>query len=1081
MRDAIKRLLAGSVLAAVVVWTAPSLAQQDQAADPADAPGGAPAAADGGGRDKRPIGGRGLRARQAAQAASGMAPAASAPAAPPAPMAPVGNPVAPAPANAPVQPGAPAAPGTAPATTIAPASLPPRNPPPAGSEDRPIAMDFQDVDLPVLVKFISEITGRNFIVDEKVRGKVTIISPGKISVDEAYLVFQSVLQVKGFTTVQAGQVIKIVQTAEAKSSTLKTYLPPRDGEGGPRPTDEYITRLMPLKFVDANSMVSIIQPLVSPDGLLAAYSKTNTLIIIDTAAQTDRLSKIMSQLDVEGFEQQVEVVRVRYALAADLAALLQEVLEEPDDQGGGGGGAVNTRPANAPDARLRRGGAAGGANRPPGAGGSATISGGTTPERSFRIIPDERINSLIIMAGRREMSRIQDLVARLDVPIPLGTGRIHVYYLKYANALELADVLNSLVGGGGGGGGISGVGGGSFGGGSFGGSGNSRSGSRNGGLGGSRSRFGGSGGNSSFSSGMSGSGGLGGEFGNSVSGQTSRSGLSGFGGRRSGTGFGSGTFGGFGSGSRNGGGQIPGQNEFEGQIGISADPATNALIVIASPQDYETLKDVIEKLDVRRRQVYVEAVIAEVSLSKTRELGIELQGAVDLNGDGAGFGRTNLGPSGNNINNTGEGLAGIQRITGLALGVASSQSITIGGITVPAQQAILRALQSTGDAEILSAPTLMTTDNTEAEIVAGQNVPFIASRSTNEVNLANTFATVERQDVGITLRLVPQISDGGSVRLDIFQEVSAVIKENPQLGPTTSVRSAATTIVVKDGHTGVIGGILFDNVKRDENRGPYLSDIPVIGNFFEYSNATNEKTNLLIFLTPHIVRNEPEQARLSIRERERLIQKPYEERGKRPPDWDELYQDSWTRGLEGEPEPGSERPSLESVPTPTATATPEPYAEAVPVAPEVEAEAATPPDTHASAAAPAAAPDSAETYDLDAANAETAGPSQYVVLATVWSEGAAPQSLFGSNGLVALRVPNNSSLNGLFKAGSGYRFDGDNFDANFQCLEVFTSREEALTKYPDGMRVSQYPVTFLHWREPVDPAATRLKSWSQVN
>ncbi|HYD48078.1 MAG TPA: type II secretion system secretin GspD [Terriglobales bacterium] len=976
--------------------------------------------------------------------------------------------------------------GAAPAGAVAPAATDARTiaqaPAPVNAQDRTIIMDFQDVELPVLVKFISEITGRNFIVDEKVRGKVTIISPGKITVDEAYLVFQSVLQVKGFTTVQAGQVIKIVQTAEAKSSTLKTFLPPGQGQAGPRATDEYITRLMPLKFVDANSMVSIIQPLVSPDGLLAAYTKTNTLIIIDTAAQTERLAKIMSQLDVEGFEQKVEVVRLRYAFAGDLAALLQEVLQEPEDSGGGGA-AVNTRPANAPDARLRRGAGAA-ARQPAAAGGSATISGGVTPERSFRIIPDERINSLIIMAGPMEMRRIQDLIARLDVPIPLGTGRIHVYYLKYANALELADVLSGLVGGGGGGGlsggGLGGGGlGSSFGGG--GGFGGTRGGFGSRGSG-SSSRFGGGGSSGGFGSSSFGQSGIGGGFGSSSSGQGGfgRGNLGSSANRRFGTGGSS--FGGGGFGSRGGGGggqgNLPGQSEFEGQVGISADPATNALIVIASPQDYETIKEVIEKLDVRRRQVYVEAIIAEVSLDKTRELGIELQGAVDLAGKGAGFGRTNLG---GDLNNAATGISGIQSLSGLALGATSAQSITIGGITIPAQQALLRALERSNDAEILSAPTLMTMDNTEAEIVAGQNVPFIASRSTNEVNLANTFATIERQDVGITLRLVPQISEGGSVRLDIFQEVSAVISTDPQLGPTTTVRSATTTIVVKDGHTGVIGGVLSDNATRSEVRIPYLSDIPVIGNLFEFSSVGKAKTNLLVFLTPHIVRNEPEQTRLSLRERERLIQKPYEDRGKRPPDWDELYNPSWEAGLE--PEPGTERPSLDPPPA-EATPSAEPPQQGSLTEPLARGEAAA--QAYAEAvplveAHPLPEPGPGDVYDMDASSAAATGPSEYVVLATVWSEGTPPTSLFGSNGLVALRVASGSTLSGMFQPGAGYRFDSENFDAYFQCLEVFSSREEAFTIYPDGMRVSQYPVSFLHWREPTDAAAQRPTNWSPAS
>ncbi|MGD0946029.1 MAG: secretin N-terminal domain-containing protein, partial [Candidatus Binatia bacterium] len=319
----------------------------------------------------------------------------------------------------------------------------------AQGNQRLIQMDFQDVDIGVLVKFISELTGRNFIIDEKVRGKVTIISPSKISVDEAYLVFQSVLQVKGFTTVPAGAVIKIVPTKEAKSSTIRTIIP----NGVPAPTDEYITRLIPLKYVDATNMVAILQPLISADGLLAAYSATNTLIVIDTAAQTDRLAKILTQLDVEGFEQGIEVIRLNYAFATDIAALLQQVLGE---QGGGPAGAPQTQPGAAPDARLRRG-----AGARPGAPGAAqgVVSGGTTPEHAFKIIPDERTNALILMAGPLEMRRIKELITRLDVPLPLGTARIHVYYLKYANALEMVGVLGSLIGGGGGGmGGIGGYG-----------------------------------------------------------------------------------------------------------------------------------------------------------------------------------------------------------------------------------------------------------------------------------------------------------------------------------------------------------------------------------------------------------------------------------------------------------------------------------------------------------------------------------------------------------------------------------------------------------------------------------------------
>jgi general secretion pathway protein D len=900
-----------------------------------------------------------------------------------------------------------------------------------GDGQRLITMDFQDVDIAVLVKFISELTGKNFIVDEKVRGKITIISPGKISVDEAYTVFQSVLQVKGFTTVPAGAVIKIIPTKEARSSTLETVLPNRV----PQPIDEYITRLVPLKHVDANNMVAILQPLVSPDGLLAAYAPTNTLILIDTAAQTDRLTKILGQLDVEGFEQGIEVIRLNYAFAADMAALLQQVLEEEGGPGATGGPAV--QPGAAPDARLRRGGAV---RRPPTAGATAgIISGGATPERAFKIIPDERTNSLILLAGPPEMRRIKDLITRLDVPLPLGTERIHVYYLKYANALEMVTVLSGLIGGGGGGG-FGGTGGGfGFGGiGSRGGFG--LAGSRGGFAAGGQTGFGGSFGGFGGFGGSSLSGGLG------VSGQRGTAGFVGGGGpggftaggvRRAGAP----SFGGVAAGGQGGG-------EFQGEIRMTADPATNAIIINASPQDFETLKDVIEKLDVRRRQVYVEAIIAEVSLDKTRELGIELQGATTLN-NGVALGRTNLS---GDINQ----LLQPQNLSGLILAAVSSQTVTVNGVTVPAQQAILRALEQDNDSNILSAPTVVTTDNQPAEIVAGQNLPFIASRSTSETNLANTFATIERRDVGITLRITPQISEGGSVRLDIFQEVSDVISTDPQLGPTTTIRSATTTVVAKDGQTVVIGGLISDVANKSQTRVPFISDIPVIGHFFTFESIRNRKANLLIFLTPRIIRNEREQRDISVSERYRIIQRPFEEHGKRAPSWEPLYRPSWEvrPSLEEEPAEKPETPETSSL------------QEYKPQREEAPSGRTTVPGTEKPGGA--AAPRAASGSDI------------YVLLATIWESGTPPSSLTGSNGLLALAVPVDSPLGSVFRKGEGYRFETEGYTAYYECLEVFPTPQEAFAGYPEGMQVSNQPPTFLRWREPSEAAALNTPNWTEV-
>jgi hypothetical protein len=494
---------------------------------------------------------------------------------------------------------------------------------------------------------------------------------------------------------------------------------------------------------------------------------------------------------------------------------------------------------------------------------------------------------------------------------------------------------------------------------------------------------------------------------------------------------------------------------------MTADPATNALIINASPQDFETLKEVIDKLDVRRRQVYVEAIIAEVALHKTRDLGIEFQGATDLN-NGVGLARTNL---------TGDinGLLTPQNLSGLILAAASSQTVTVNGVTVPAQQALLHALQEDQDANILSAPTLLTTDNQEAEIVSGENVPFIASTSTTAINLNNTFNTIERRDVGITLRLTPQISEGGSVRLDIFEEVSKVLPGLPStvqtLGPTTSIRSATTTVVAKDGQTVVIGGLISDDNTRDKRQVPFFGDIPVIGNFFKANHVDNNKVNLLIFLTPHIIRTARDSRNLSVAERDRLVRRPFEERGQAPPHWPELYGPSWEARPsldEEEPAPADENAKAQDKGHVNKPLHEEPLSEAS-IAPPAPVVAAAPAATGATQPA------------------RTGVSDHYVLLATLWDSGNPPPSLVNSNGLLALAVPVDSALAGLFTKGDGYRFQQGGYAAVYECLEVYATPQDAFATYPEGMRVSNEPPTFLHWREPSEPAALSAASWVQAN
>src|SRR5579863_1477290 len=288
---------------------------------------------------------------------------------------------------------------------------------PRPSDQDLITMNFQNVDIPVLAKFISEMTGKNFIIDESVRGKVSIISPTKVTPMQAYSIFQSVLKIKGFTTVQAGAVIKIVPARDVRQSAELTQSQEPQG-------DEYVTRLVKLRNTDATSIMSVVQPMISHDGLIAAFPQDNTLIITDDAYNVRRLLTIIGSLDIHGVQQNVAVIPLKLAFADDLAAQIDKIM--------------SVREASMHGAGVPR----------PGVGVVAPSAQGAAS--SYSVVPDERTNSLIVLAGPLEMRQIKDLVLKLDVHSPNETYRIHVLHLRYAPATEMVDVLNGMLSGGGG-------------------------------------------------------------------------------------------------------------------------------------------------------------------------------------------------------------------------------------------------------------------------------------------------------------------------------------------------------------------------------------------------------------------------------------------------------------------------------------------------------------------------------------------------------------------------------------------------------------------------------------------------------
>jgi general secretion pathway protein D len=316
--------------------------------------------------------------------------------------------------------------------------------------------------------------------------------------------------------------------------------------------------------------------------------------------------------------------------------------------------------------------------------------------------------------------------------------------------------------------------------------------------------------------------------------------------------------------------------ELEGGVKVTADKATNSLIIVASANDFQTLVDVIRKLDIRRRQVFVEAVFMELNLDKGLDLGTEWRGAIEVNGgSGALLGGTNFNAAlndlltaiatGNPLLLPGQGL--------IAGGIGGSVTLP-DGTKVPAIAAVLRAAASKNNLNILSTPHLLTQNNKEAEIIVGENVPFITSTSRDSTNLANVINTIERKDVGITLRITPHIHESEYVSLDIYQEASALktgsLLESTTIGPTTTKRSTKTTVLVKSGDTVIIGGMMQTQASKQETKVPLLGDIPILGYLFKFTSETKTKTNLLILLTPYVIQ-EPGELTQTLADRQRKM------------------------------------------------------------------------------------------------------------------------------------------------------------------------------------------------------------------
>jgi general secretion pathway protein D len=572
-----------------------------------------------------------------------------------------------------------------------------------------VTLNFSDADLVAVINSVSQITGKNFIIDPRVKGKINVVSSKALDEEEVYNVFLSILQVHGFATVPTKNAIKIIPDATAKQSAAPFGTTRRN------PGDQLITRVLEIKHINAAQLVPILRPLVAQQGHLAAYPTTNVLIISDRASNIKRIDRIIAEMDKK-IDSGIEIIKLKHAFAAEVVRLLSSLS------------------VVSPDQKVARGG-------------------------GIKISADERTNSILLSGERSLRLKYRAIISDLDSPVESG-GNTHVVYLRYADAKNIATILANV-------------------------------------------------GQEALKAEAKnvGSGGAGGGVGDSVS--------------------------------------------------VQADEESNALVISAPASIFPSLRSVIQQLDIPRAQVHIEAIIAEVSINATKELGVQWL----LRSSQPGVvGSSQFSTFGTSIGGVVEGI--IDGAAGSILpdgGLLGLGNIDDDGLTIVA---LIRALQGDGETNLLSTPSLVTLDNQEAEILVGQNVPFVTGQSTGAASTTNNpFQTIERQDIGVSLKVTPQINEGGAITLKIIQSVSDIAASaEGAVDIITTKREIKTTVQIEDGELLVLGGLISDRLIDIEQKVPFLGDLPLIGGLFRATSVEKGKQNLMVFIRATIIKD-PRKAR----------------------------------------------------------------------------------------------------------------------------------------------------------------------------------------------------------------------------
>ncbi len=617
----------------------------------------------------------------------------------------------------------------------------------AGAAEQEVSLNFVGADIESVVKAVGQITGRNFILDPRVKGTINVVSGKPIAPSLVYQVMVSALRMQGFAVVEGKGATKILPEAESRVQGS-----PVVGKGQRRTVggDEIATQIFQLRYESAPQMVNVLKPLVSANQSITANSGSNTIVVTDTGENLARLERIIESIDVPHGDDP-QIIQLKYASAAEVATNLNKMFAPS---------------ANSPN--------------------------------SLVVTADIRGNRIIVRADSPGLlTRAATLVASMDKP-ESGLGNIRVVYLKHADATKMAQTLRAILG----------------------------------------TETGASGSSTSTSSLSPTSSAMTGSTPSALGGASSAITPTALLPSTS---------------SQSGSGAL-----LPGSL-IQADVGNNALIITATETVFNNLQNVIAMLDRRRVQVHLEALVVELTAEHAAQFGIQWQDLSGLTKNSVqAIGGTNFGGTGTNILTASANLGSLGR--GLNFGIANGQISVPGLGTITNLGLLAQFLETEAKANVLSTPSIMTLDNEEARIIIGQNLPFVTGSysTTGGGNTTVTpFQTYERRDVGLTLKVRPQVTEGGVVRVQIYQEASSVqaTSTTSASGPITNKRALESNVLVDDGGIIVLGGLIEDSYGNDEEKVPVLGDVPVLGNLFRYESRKRKKTNLMLFLRPRIIRD----------------------------------------------------------------------------------------------------------------------------------------------------------------------------------------------------------------------------------